>query len=52
MQSIDKLSEDNWEKIMKTARVYKWMYQAADQYVKNYVDAVEEGKSSGRALCY
>jgi hypothetical protein len=52
MQSISKLSEDNWGRIMKGARLYKWMYQAADLYVKNYIDVVEHGKSTGRALCF
>ncbi|KAF8315767.1 hypothetical protein F5887DRAFT_929262 [Amanita rubescens] len=52
MQSIGKLSEDNWRKIMKKAKSYKWMYQAADLYVKNYREVVEDGKSTGRALCF
>jgi hypothetical protein len=52
MQSVSKLSEDNWGRIMKGAKSYKWMYQAADVYVKNYIDVVEHGKSTGRALCF
>lgn len=52
MKSVQKLSDENWEKILKGAQEYKFNYSSPDYYVKNYHDCEMEGKTSGRSMCY